>query len=154
MRLPTTTTAAFLLAALLPLAACADNVPGRHPAYLHALSDLRAAHWLLEHQPGDARVYAGEDVAINETDATYHEIRRASIDDGKDLHDHPALDVNGHGSRLLRAIEALKQARADIDQEEDNPEVHELRHRAHEHLDKAIHAAEAAHNAWLREHGE
>jgi hypothetical protein len=24
-----------------------------HPAYLHALADLRAARWLIEHRPGD-----------------------------------------------------------------------------------------------------
>ena len=40
---------------LLPLFANAD-LPGKHPYYLHALSDLRTARWMLEHRPGDAAV--------------------------------------------------------------------------------------------------
>jgi hypothetical protein len=137
--------------ALSSLGASAQTLPGKHPAYLHALTDLRSARWLLEHQPGDAKVYAEEDVAITEVDATINEIKRAAIDDGKDLHDHPKLDVRDHGSRLLRSIENLKKARADINREEDNPETRELRRHSLEHLDRAIHAAEQAHAAWLKD---
>ena len=137
--------------ALGPLSASAQTLPGKHPAYLHALKDLRTARWLLEHQPGDVKVYADEDVAVTEADAAIAEIKRASIDDGKDLHDHENLDVHEHGSRLLRAIETLKKAHADIAQEEDNPETRELRHHALEHIDQALHAAGKAHDAWLKE---
>ncbi len=146
-------TLALPLAALTlaPLSASAQMLPGQHPAYLHALKDLRTARWLLEHQAGDAKVYGDEDVAITEADATIAEIKRAAIDDGKDIHDHENVDAREHGSRLLRAIETLKKARADIDGEEDNPETRELRHRAHEHLDRAIKAAERAHAAWLKD---
>lgn len=142
--------AATLVAGLTPLTSMAD-LPGKHPGYLHSLTDLRTARWLLNHQPGDAKVYAGEDVALTEVNAAINEIKKASIDDGKDLNDHPAVDVNEHGSRLLRSIETLKKAHADIDKEEDNPEVRELRHHALEHIDRAIHAAEQAHTAWLQE---
>ena len=55
------------LAALAPQIVSAQQLPGKHPGYLHALSDLRAARWFLFHQPGDAKVYADEDVAITET---------------------------------------------------------------------------------------
>ena len=136
----------------LPLAAHAD-LPGRHPAYLHALTDLRTARWLMAHQPGDRHVYANEDVAITEVDAAIGEIRHASFEDGKDLRDHPMADVPEHGSRLLRAIETLKQARNDIAGEEDNPEVHGLRDRAYAHIDRALWAAEQAHADWLRDAG-
>jgi hypothetical protein len=131
------------------LAANAQGLPGKHPGYLHSLSDLRAARWFLNHQPGDSNVSADEDVAITEIDAAIREIKRASIDDSKDLNDHPAVDVQEHGSRLLKSIETLKKAHADIDKEEDNPDVRELRHRALEHIDRAIHAAEGAHANWL-----
>ncbi len=137
--------------ALAPLAASAQVLPGKHPAYLHALTDLRTARWLLEHQPGDVKVYADEDVAITEVDATLNDIKHAAIDDGKDLHDHPNVDVHEHGSRLLRAIESLRKARADIAGEEDNPDIHDLRRRSMEHLDHAIRAAEHAHDAWLKD---
>ena len=140
----------LLLAGLVPFAALAD-MPGKHPGYLHALSDLRAARWFLNHQPGDAKVYADEDVAITEIDAAISEIKRASIDDGKDLNDHPNVDLKEHGSRLLKSIETLKKAQADLEHEEDNPEVRELRHRALEHIAHATHAAEKAHDAWLKD---
>ena|SRR5271154_464277 len=134
---------------LASLAANAQVLPGKHPGYLHSLSDLRAARWFLYHQPGDSSVAADEDVAITEIDAAIAELKRASVDDGKDLNDHPAVDVKEHGSRLLKSIETLRKAHADIDNEEDNPDVRELRHRALEHIDRAIHAAEGAHAKWL-----
>jgi hypothetical protein len=136
---------------MMPLAAIAQQVPGKHPGYLHALSDLRAARWFLYHQTGSARVLGDEDVAITEIDAAISELKKASIDDGKDLNDHPAVDVQEHGSRLLKSIETLKKAHQDIDQEEDNPESHGLRHRALEHIDRAISAADSAHTRWLQE---
>ena len=141
----------LILAAVLPLAAQAQPLPGKHPGYLHALTDLRAARWFLNHQPGDAKVYGDEDVAISEVDRAIAEIKKASIDDGKDLNDHPKADVAEHGSRLLKSIETLKKARADISGEEDNPEVRELRHHAFEHIDHALHAAEKAHAQWLKD---
>jgi len=140
-----------LLTGLVPLTSMAQQLPGKHPGYLHSLTDLRTARWLLSHQPGDAKVYGGEDVAITEVNAAIGEIKKASIDDGKDLNDHPAVDVKEHGSRLLRAIETLKAAHADISKEEDNPEVRELRHRALEHIDRALKAADQAHSEWLKE---
>lgn len=143
--------AVALVVGCVPLTSMAYDLPGKHPGYLHSLTDLRTARWFLEHQAGDAKVYAGEDVAINAIDAAISEIKKASIDDGKDLHDHPQVDVKEHGSRLLKSIETLKKAHADIDKEEDNPDARELRHRALEHIDRAIHAAESAHAEWLKE---
>ena len=142
--------APLALIALLPLGASAEALPGKHPGYLHSLSDLRAARWFLYHQPGDPAVSRDEDTAIIQIDKAIGEIKRASIDDGKDLNDHPSVDVKEHGSRLLKSIETLKKAHADIDGEEDNPEVHELRQRALQHIDRAISAAEGAHKAWLK----
>ena len=139
----------LLFVGLVPSATMAQTLPGHHPGYLHALSDLRAARWALYHQPGDSIVSSDEDVSINEIDAAISEIKKASIDDGKDLNDHPAVDAKERGSRLAKSIETLKQAHADIDGEEDNPGVRELRHRALEHVDKAIKAAEQAHSRWL-----
>ena len=67
-KLSTTVLAALALSAsFTALSANAADLPGRHPAYLHALTDLRDARWNLEHRPGDAAVSAQEDVAIVET---------------------------------------------------------------------------------------
>jgi hypothetical protein len=143
-------TALALLAAVVSTAG-AQQLPGSHPAYLHALSDLRAARWYLYHQPGDPHVYAGEDEGITEIDAAIAELKRAAIDDGKGLNDHPQVDVPEHGSRLLKAIETLRKAHNDASGEEDNPQARGLKDRILFHIDKATHAAESAHDAWVRE---
>lgn len=146
--------ALLLLLGVVAFPANSQVLPGKHPGYLHALTDLRTARWFLYHQPGDQKVYSDEDVAIQEIDKAIGEIKRASIDDGKDINDHPNVDVKEHGSRLLKAIETLKKAHADIDHEEDNPEARELRHRASEHIEAATKAAERAHAQWLKDMGK
>jgi hypothetical protein len=135
---------ALAFAAVLPLAAHAD-LPGAHPAYLHALTDLRDARWNLEHRPGDASVSGKEDVSITEIDKAIGEIKKASIDDGKDIHDHPHEDADlDHPGRLHHAIELLKKAESDVSKEEDNPQTQGLQQRVRNHIHEAIHAAEHA----------
>ena len=138
----------LILALAAPMAAMAD-MPGKHPYYLHALTDLRAARWLLEHRPGDAKVSGDEDVAITRIDEAINEIKRASIDDGKDLHDHPPVDAKlDHKGRLHRADELLHKVHDDIAREEDDPMTRGLRDRAVHHVDEAIHATtKAIHDA-------
>ncbi|MGC1550053.1 MAG: hypothetical protein WA777_16140 [Rhodanobacter sp.] len=133
-----------LLGLFLPLAAHAD-LPGRHPYYLHALSDLRGARWLLEHRPGDPAVSGQEDVAITEIERAIGEIKHASIDDGKNLDDHPPIDYpHDHPGRLHKAIDLLHKVHNDVAREEDDPQTHGLKDRALMHIDEATHAAERA----------
>ncbi len=128
----------------VPFVASAD-LPGKHPYYLHALSDLRAARWMLEHRPGDAAVSGQEDVAITEIDKAIGEIKHAAIDDGKDIHDHPAVDYPGdRPGRLHKALDLLRKVHSDVAREEDDPMVRGLRNRAVGHIDEAIHATEKA----------
>jgi hypothetical protein len=127
-----------------PLVAHAE-LPGKHPFYLHALTDLRAARWCLEHRPGDASVSAREDIAIGEIDAAIREIKRAAIDDGKDIQDHPGVDVaRDVPGRLHQALDLLRKVHSDVAREEDDPIVRGLRNRAVSHIDGAIHATEGA----------
>jgi hypothetical protein len=136
--------AGFLLALTLPFAANAD-LPGKHPAYLHALTDLRAARWMVEHRPGDAGVSSHEDVAVAEIDAAIREIKKAAIDDGKNLEDHPSVDVpNNRPGRLHKALELLHKVHKDVAREEDDPMTRGLRDRAVGHIDAAIHATDGA----------
>ena len=145
MKLKTRSMLSGLVALLsLSFAAHAD-MPGKHPAYLHALTDLRTARWMLEHRPGDAAVSGREDVAITEIDAAIGEIKHASIDDGKNLQDHPKVDVGAdRPGRLHKALELLRKTRNDVAREEDDPAVRGLRDRAIGHIDGAIHATEHA----------
>lgn len=134
----------LLVAALLPLGAMAD-MPGQHPYYLHALSDLRAARWLIEHRPGNPMVRDDENVAIAKIDETINEIKHAAIEDGKNIEDHPPVDDRlDRRGRLRRAEELLNQVHSEIAREEDDPMTRGLRDRAIHHLDEAIHATHRA----------
>jgi hypothetical protein len=137
-------TLALIAAAPLLVAACAE-APPRHPAYLHALTDLRAARWNLEHRPGDAAVSGQEDIAITEIDRAINEARRAAADDGKNTAERPPADANlNRAGRLHHAVEFLRKAKDDVAREEDNPEARDLRRAVVLHIDGAIRATERA----------
>jgi len=119
--------------------ATAGNNFGEHPFYLHALSDLRAARWMLEHVPGDWVRTKEEINAVKEIDAAINEIKQASIDDHKNLEDHPPVDEpREHVGRLKQAIFYLQKAREDVNHEEDKLFARGLRDRAFRHIDEAI----------------
>ena len=116
--------------------------PPHHPAYLHALSDLRAARWLIEHRPGDWVQTADEQEAVRQIDAGIGDIKQAAFNDGKNLADHPPVDERpDHRGRIHEAVDYLKKARADVAGEEDNGFANGLRGRAMGHIDAAIQAA-------------
>jgi hypothetical protein len=112
--------------------------PGRHPAYLHSLTDLRDARGHLDRLTPSDRLDNEEEHAIREIDAAINEIKKASIDDGKDLRDHPAIDAHiDKTGRYHKALELLDRAHHDISEREDDQFAHGLRHRALEHIDEA-----------------
>ena len=134
-----------LAASVVSLSANAYDLPGHHPAYLHALTDLRDARWNLEHRPGDAAVSAQEDVALVETDRAIKEAKVAAMEDGKNIEDHPHEDAHiDRSGRLHHALELLNKAKNDVAREEDNPETRNLRNRIVEHTDLAIEATRHA----------
>jgi hypothetical protein len=131
-------TAFALLAAVVPLTSRAD-VPGDHPGYLHALSDLRAARWMINHRPGDYAIARHEGEAIQKIDAAISDIRQAAIDDGKNVDDHMPLDERpDRPGRLHAAADFLRHAHDDIAHEEDNHFAHGLQHRASADIDQAM----------------
>jgi hypothetical protein len=135
----------LLLSSLVGLAlavffpsSCLAQLPGAHPAYLHALDDLRDARAHLARRRGDLQMNWDEHVAIREIDAAIHEIKMASIDDGKNLADHPPIDATlDYRGRLHRALELLHKAHSDVKQEEDDTFAQGLQHRAIRHIDAA-----------------
>ena len=141
---------AALVAAPLVLAATGCVVappppPPQHPAYLHALSDLRDARWNLEHRPGDAAVSAQEDVAIVEVDRAIADARTAAMEDGKSVWQHPPEDAKiDRRGRLHHADELLHKARKDVAEGESNGAAVELRNRVINHIDAAIQATQRA----------
>ena len=131
----------FFMAATLLCATALADTPGRHPAYIHALADLRSARALLMTQTGNYRVNADQQQAVSDIDSAMHMLREAAIDDGKPLGDHPPMDSRWTGGdRLHRALELLTQARQDIDHRESDSFARGLKHRSLHQLDDACKA--------------
>ena len=126
-------------------AANGTNAFGQHPYYLHALSDLRAARWMINHRPGNWVQTQDEIEAVRRIDAAIGEIKKASIEDGKNLEDHqPVSEVPDHMGRLHKALDYLRKARQDISHDEDNVFAQGLQARAYGHIDGAIGAVKRA----------
>ena len=148
--IPATKTLAFILMLLVgfnnQLSAKSPNpFKPEHPAYLHALSNLRAARWCLEHRPGNWEQTMDEREAVRRIDAAIGEIKKAAIDDGKNIEDHPGVEERrDHGGRLHLAMDFLKKAHEDVNKEEDNGFARGLKARALEHIDGAMRATEKA----------
>jgi hypothetical protein len=145
--------AALMSAGILTVAAPATmqaQVPGPHPAYLHALSDLRAARHYLADGWAWGPVKHDDDMAIHAIDKAIDEIKHASIDDGKGLNDPFPIDrsLSPH-DRFRKANELLASAHHDLDHAEDVPWSRELRNRAILHIDQAHGIVD---NAWRTAH--
>ena len=113
------------------------QVPGPHPAYIHALSDLRAARHYLNDGWAWQPVRAEDNKAIREIDAAINDIKAAAIDDGKGLND--PFPIDGHltpQNRFVKANELLYAAHQDLARAEDVPQSRGLRDRAIMHVDQ------------------
>jgi hypothetical protein len=132
------TSVALFFALFLAFGSGSAHAQGKHPAYLHAVADLRAAlAHLGAHDGGELRDEAKE--AIHQIDDAIVEIKKASMDDGKDLSDHPPVDAGlDHFGRLHRAKQLLEKAHQDIAHEEENSYAQGLQQRAFGHIDQAI----------------
>jgi len=135
---------AALLLVVPGILSAAPPAGADHPAYLHALTDLRHARAHLE-RPDGGELREQEKKAIHEIDEAINEIKKASLDDGKDLNDHPPVDAHmPWAGRLHRALELLDKAHHDVSEEEDNAFAQGLQERALLHIDKAHHHVEEA----------
>jgi hypothetical protein len=138
MKVRTLTLSLFAVAAaIVPMVMNADT-PGRHPAYLHARSDLRRAQMLLRvrEEPNVTRRLIEAD---HEVDAAIGEIDRAAVIDRKDFEDHPRVDAfPDRRRRFGRIVELLRSARGDLGREEDNGRARGWRDAAYRHIDEAL----------------
>lgn len=136
-------------AAVLALLGCILLAPSTvsaqaHPAYLHALSDLRDARAHLERPDGGA-LHDQERKAVHDIDAAIDEIKKASYDDHKNPNDHVRVDPHmPWAGRLHSALELIDKAHRDIAQEEDNGAARGWQQRALDHIDRAHHHVEEA----------
>jgi hypothetical protein len=128
----------FKQAPLLVALAATALAQFRHPAYLHARSDLRRAT-LLMRIPDEPNVNRDMAVALDYTDRAIHELDAAAMFDRKDIEEHPPIDTRmGRGGRFREILRLLDSARHDIEHEEDNPRAREWRNRAFHNIDDAM----------------
>lgn len=141
---------ALLCALFLPATTSQAQGRDRHPAYIHALSDLRLARAYLDRLTPNKSLDAEQQQAIAEIDRAIADIKRASIDDGKSLSEHAGIDANiQRRDRFSRAKEALVAALHDVDHEEDNPDTRGLQKRTIDHIH---HAFDLVQTVYLRIH--
>ena len=128
----------FAIGAMMVGSAAFADQPGKHPHYLHALSDLRWARANIEKKGGDAQMKWDESAAVAAIDGAIKRLKDASIDDGKNLDDHPKVDAKVGSGRLHRGLEGLQAAKKDVNLEEDNAFADGLRAKANGDIDTAI----------------
>ena len=122
-----------------------------HPRYLSALSDLRYARALLWRS--DFReVMRDQRAAIEEIDRAINEAKRAAIDDGKNIDDHPPVDTRmGWEGRFRKAVELLNSALGDLSFTETNMAAAPWRDAARANAERARGFVEKAmRDSWWR----
>jgi hypothetical protein len=126
-------------------------LPAAHPRYLHAISDLRYARALLW-RPDWRDIMRDQRAATEEIDRAIDEAKRAAIDDGKNIDDHPPLDRRlGWEGRFRKAMELLDSAQRDLSFEEDNRHAAAWRSAAMSHVSRARDfVARAMRDSWWR----
>jgi len=137
---------AVIAGALIPAAADAQWWR-RHPAYLHAMSNLRKVFWLLRHRgPADPMARDEENVALRETRAAYQELLNAAIMDDYDIDARPPATMNwyDHRGRLHHVVDLLRETQVLLEREEEDPAASGLRDRAIAHIKLAARATDLA----------
>jgi hypothetical protein len=89
---------------------------------------------------------------VEEIDRAIAEARRAAIDDGKNVDDHPPVDTRlGWEGRFRKAMELLDSAGRDLSMEEDNRNAAAWRGAARQNIQNArAFVAKAMHDSWWR----
>jgi hypothetical protein len=141
---------AVVLLAAAP--AAFGDTPGRHPAYLHARTDLRRAERLMD-WPEFRNARHDLDESARHVREAIREIDTAAAWDRKDLEDNPPVDTYPDRAGRFHAIARfLSGAKRDIEREEDNLAARAWRNRAIKHIDEAIAAVHrAARDEWRDE---
>jgi hypothetical protein len=133
------------LAGTLALPATMSAQAAKHPEFLHALSDLRAARGYLDQLTSNQAVDSDSAKAIHEINDAITDLKKASIDDGKDLNWHPPVDASlGKTGRFHKAKELLEKAHNDVAQPETDAQAQALQSRILGHISEAHRAVDQA----------
>ncbi len=125
--------------------------PQSHPRYLSAITDLRYARALL-YRPDWRDIMRDQRGAVEEIDRAIAEAKRAAVDDGKNIDDHPPVDTRiGWEGRFRKAMELLDSAERNLSMEEDNRNAAAWRGAARQNIENAkAFVGRAMHASWWR----
>jgi hypothetical protein len=137
--------AVMALAAAAFSSAQADEY-GKHPFYLHAISDLQMAAWQIDHRrPEDGLVSADETIVRDEIGAAINDLRHAAWQDGKAMNWAPPADMAlPREGRLHATADLLRKVRSDVAREEDDPRSRPFQQHGLSHVDAALSATQHA----------
>jgi len=113
------------------------QTPGPHPAYLHALRDLREARSLLQANFGMPVHAQAAATAIPQIDAAIGDLKNASKLDEKSLGAVPPPKSMPEEGRFHTVADLLKSAHHDVGFPESDPVALPYRDRALKHIDAA-----------------
>ena len=125
-----------------PFSVFAD-LPGVHPNYVQAMSDLRTAKQYLA-RPDTQNAQADELSAMEELDFCLRDLNAAATVDGKNTAAAPVVDAGFKGNRIARALELIGKAQVEISGREDDAAVLKARQSAIKHLEVAANLARKA----------
>ncbi|MBD2503312.1 hypothetical protein [Anabaena azotica] len=115
------------------------DIPGNHPYYIHARSDLRKAESLLE-TADEFNVTPEMRDAAKYVRSAIQDIEVASVLDGKNTNNYPAVDTSlNHRDKFQQIYQLLNAANQDIAREEDNNFVLSWRNKAEVEINQAKH---------------
>ncbi len=125
--------------------------PQSHPRYLSAIADLRYARALL-YRSDWRDIMRDQRGAVEEIDRAIAEAKRAAVDDGKNIDDHPPVDTRiGWEGRFRKATELLDSAERNLSMEEDNRNAAAWRGAARQNIENAkAFVGRAMHASWWR----
>ena len=130
---------ASAVAALMLSGSAYAMTPGQHPGYLHALTELKSARWLIQHRADNPQPSVAADGAVVDINAAIGDVTHAASIDDKNLDLHPPADVPPTSKvRLQKALELLGEALNDVNRPEDNPAAGPYQRGAIRHINAAI----------------
>jgi hypothetical protein len=116
----------------------AVNAQGQHPYCLQALSDLRAARWLLQQHVGGKAMTHNEKEALRQINVMIREMNDAAIDDGKTDDHSKAREGQDDAANVRQCIELLQKAQDDLHHEDDSQFANGLRNRSIKNCEETI----------------
>lgn len=118
-------------ATLLAGASVGHAAPPVHPAYLHALEDLKLAENAIATRGGDPAMHVHDRYAIQQIEAAQTIIYKVAPEEQKNVHTLPKADASipSNGGKLHDALDYLAKARSDLNEPDSDAQFNDAKRR-------------------------